>query len=754
MATVEHKLPSPDAFLYKPWSAYTDAVKSHCCDSARAEDHSGKEPLGGRGAMKLSKEDMRVFGQCPAHDDFYLVVCNICNQVVKPQGFEMHYERRHGSPSSPRVPAVPKKPRDPLGAGAPGPPFRHFRVPGDPLSSPFGKAQHATYPTKVPHEKPCVSVPVVSLEKMPHSGKTKTTRVTGPLSSSAVPLKSSAMPSTSQKSHERVPNGRLPTGPACQFERQPAVSPSSRDWRPTVSPSSLDRRPTSFPSPTSAERRSTTSPSSADRRHHGPPSPLDRRPSAPPSPLDRDRKHQNSTKATKSHSRLSGRVFDPNKHCGVVDPESRKPCTRSLTCKTHSLTHRRAVPGRKKLFDSLLAEHKGRSKEKEPERNHEQCGRWDAQRSCPALSHDSLSSTSVDCHDSKSTVLLQSRLTFAPNMMNGPSCGLPGDPTPPRLGGEDCGRLSSDDGEVEPTEDSERADCPYVPRHPRPMAWCTFRSRLMSRGHYVFDRRWDRMRHALHCMVEKHVNAHMWKKIPLAVESHQLSTGGLPTLQPQGVTGSACLSTAVTSLPAPSDNMPMANCSAAYPFCSRGSRILAEDIDSFVALSPGLAPVSSQGKKLRVKPSESHRARVRERPLETLTGGKKGKPLSLCASSTYAETPVRNCFSTCSAGTHSTSNGMSPFGAKTQPSGRSRPTDSGSRSPQPLQDDHATSGHSLLSLTPESRKRKGTITYGKANKVVRASGVNNVYRKSTSGLLSSVGEPPHSSTLWQPKVHH
>jgi hypothetical protein len=27
------------------------------------------------------------------------------------------------------------------------------------------------------------------------------------------------------------------------------------------------------------------------------------------------------------------REFDPNKHCGVLDPETKKPCTRSLTCK-------------------------------------------------------------------------------------------------------------------------------------------------------------------------------------------------------------------------------------------------------------------------------------------------------------------------------------------------------------------------------------------------------------------------------------
>ncbi|KAG8541892.1 hypothetical protein GDO81_028044 [Engystomops pustulosus] len=33
---------------------------------------------------------MHLFGHYPAHDDFYLVVCNVCNQVVKPQVFQSH----------------------------------------------------------------------------------------------------------------------------------------------------------------------------------------------------------------------------------------------------------------------------------------------------------------------------------------------------------------------------------------------------------------------------------------------------------------------------------------------------------------------------------------------------------------------------------------------------------------------------------------------------------------------------------------
>lgn len=38
---------------------------------------------------------MSIFGLYPGHDDFYLVVCSHCGQVVKPQAFEKHCERRH-----------------------------------------------------------------------------------------------------------------------------------------------------------------------------------------------------------------------------------------------------------------------------------------------------------------------------------------------------------------------------------------------------------------------------------------------------------------------------------------------------------------------------------------------------------------------------------------------------------------------------------------------------------------------------------
>lgn len=66
-------------------------------------------------------------------------------------------------------------------------------------------------------------------------------------------------------------------------------------------------------------------------------------------------------KAAKSSSKttkFASREYDPNKHCGVTTGESQKPCTRSLTCKAHTLSLRRLVDGRIKSFDVLLAEHR------------------------------------------------------------------------------------------------------------------------------------------------------------------------------------------------------------------------------------------------------------------------------------------------------------------------------------------------------------------------------------------------------------
>lgn len=115
-------------------------------------------------------------------------------------------------------------------------------------------------------------------------------------SSSSSPHKPASLtPPSSQRSSEKLTNGRGSSGP-----------PTPRS---TASPSSLDRRPSPARSP--LDRRAPSTPS---------PSPLDRKPSLSPSPSHRsvplpalsslsplDKKHQNGTKtSSRSHRRLSG----------------------------------------------------------------------------------------------------------------------------------------------------------------------------------------------------------------------------------------------------------------------------------------------------------------------------------------------------------------------------------------------------------------------------------------------------------------
>ncbi|KAL8220966.1 UNVERIFIED_CONTAM: Ataxin-7-like protein 1 [Gekko kuhli] len=176
------------------------------------------------------------------------------------------------------------------------------------------------------------------------------------------------------------------------------------------------------------------------------------------------------------------REFDPNKHCGVLDPETKKPCTRSLTCKTHSLNHRRAVPGRKKQFDVLLAEHKARSREKEvaKDKEHPQSIR-ETHQNQPVPAQDSLSGASVNSGpEPKGTSPAKSRppssvfpRSSSTNSINSTSSsnhsGYGQDLPLPSMTGDLPSRLSSDEGEVDISEESEKLDCHYSGHHPRPL---------------------------------------------------------------------------------------------------------------------------------------------------------------------------------------------------------------------------------------------------------------------------------------------
>ncbi|XP_053281206.1 ataxin-7-like protein 2b [Pleuronectes platessa] len=122
MAASSRRHPNLDDCLGLNWSRWADMVDVSPPDAgSNAEDnsHCGRNPSD---IMTLRKEDMHIYGHCPASDDFYLVMCSHCGQVVKPGAFEKHCERRHGerqkdgglhedgAPSSAALPVHPLRP--------------------------------------------------------------------------------------------------------------------------------------------------------------------------------------------------------------------------------------------------------------------------------------------------------------------------------------------------------------------------------------------------------------------------------------------------------------------------------------------------------------------------------------------------------------------------------------------------------------------------------------------------------------------
>uniref|UniRef100_A0A8P4FVZ1 Ataxin-7-like protein 1 n=1 Tax=Dicentrarchus labrax TaxID=13489 RepID=A0A8P4FVZ1_DICLA len=93
MATLDRQIPSLDTFLCEPWSSFVSAAKLRFVDNAEDSslDNSDKELCCPGEAVKLRKEEMLVYSQFPALEDFCLVVCHVCNQVVTPQGILAHY---------------------------------------------------------------------------------------------------------------------------------------------------------------------------------------------------------------------------------------------------------------------------------------------------------------------------------------------------------------------------------------------------------------------------------------------------------------------------------------------------------------------------------------------------------------------------------------------------------------------------------------------------------------------------------------
>ncbi|XP_015260321.1 PREDICTED: ataxin-7 [Cyprinodon variegatus] len=533
MATVAERrsLPSPEIMLGQPWSSWVDAAKLHGHDGAESEE-SFKDLGKNREAMRLCREDMPIFGQCPAQDDFYLVMCNHCGHVVKPQAFQAHYERRHGStikPASTSPFLVPGRNRS-AGSG-----ISSGTMAGVTSGGLLGRSSTAV--SGVTSSSSSAS----SNQKFQKSAKDKQQgfqRRPAPNQYRASQPEKILTPAVKVEKMHLKPDssaklGQAPPAPAATSSCSSAPSSNT-----TVSTAVIT---------TSTSSSSSSSSSSALKPGLNSPS-IPKPPLLVSGPIPNGKglpadKKQDSSSSSKRHvnKKVSEREFNPDIHCGVLDATGRKPCTRSLTCKTHSLSHRRAVPGRRKRFDILLAEHKNRPRERdrdrEPHQTHpQQTAPLRDPHPSPQLppSHDThpVSHGNGPAPDTTKPLLLVKSKFHGPGLprLNNSHSGGSSDPSVvheslhhPQSTPDAVSRPSSDEGENEEREDStDKLDCLYSGYHPRPAAYCTFGSRLIGRGFYSFDRRWDRVRCALTTMMEKHVNSQLWKKIPFALENSPL----------------------------------------------------------------------------------------------------------------------------------------------------------------------------------------------------------------------------------------
>ncbi|CAM9875826.1 unnamed protein product, partial [Bubo scandiacus] len=465
----ERRLPSLDEFAGQSWSAWVERAGPPAEPGSGSElEESGKSGGKKLDAMTLIKEDMNIFGHCPAHDEFYLVVCNHCSQVVKPQAFQKHCERRHGPLSKLYARATAKchvaVNGQPAAGGTPGT-AKALR------EKPPGGARGRVQPLPERPDKDnnlCLFVPVVNLEKIPSIPKPDGHGI-------KVPPK--AVPTNSKESLGKPATAAVPKEPPVSAgvggdSAMPADGPGCK--------------PESAPAPGEKDAGA----------------------SKPP---------------PRSHKKLARKECDLNRQCGVLNPDTKKICTRLLTCKIHSVHQRREVQGRAKDFDVLVAELKASSRKGESPKERSPPGK---EPLAPPPAGPLLAAAAPPPAPPAPLPAEPSRPT---RTARSPGPGFPLTATPrtrrppPGRGAQGCSPSPCPRGaagcQARRVRRRGARSPPGPPRAPpRPQAFCTFGSRLVSPGCYVFNRRLDRFCSALGSMLERHLSSHMWRKIPPAAE--------------------------------------------------------------------------------------------------------------------------------------------------------------------------------------------------------------------------------------------
>ena len=332
--------------------------------------------------MKLPREDMTTFGRCPAWDNFVLVTCDKCDKIVKIEAFESHMTLRHGSKSE-------RSAYHRVLAARAAASLQSCEVKLTPCST----ATHSSSSSVGDRRSPAALHPLAEAE-LPSSSCTSPQPSPSPPPDSE-PMDTSdpaeslphkfvseeadsttnnviSIPDTDDMANiEIISEGQsLLDSMDSKFSFAPTSAPAAASVDSTSftlaasSPKPGSRSCVTPPVPRSAlepaEAASSPGPSLPTPTHYITVSPLSK-----PSPtkklvLGRMVQPHVAHPAPPSSEKKSSRdrEYDANKHCGVLDPDTKKPCTRSLTCKSHSVYLKRKVLNRSGDFDELLANHK------------------------------------------------------------------------------------------------------------------------------------------------------------------------------------------------------------------------------------------------------------------------------------------------------------------------------------------------------------------------------------------------------------
>ena len=282
-----------------------------------SRSHSPKPLHESDACMRLPRKDMHIFGQCPVQDDFMLVICDICHASVKVEAFAAHVRLRHQkSKFNTKSCSVDLLKED------------IFSLSTKPSTVTAVSAVQAQVPVVLEVTAPPVTLEPEAMEvsdpepKPPAMDISDSPMIKDELfEDPPAPSTSTATPKPTENNVISIPDtDPLPHGMSNDLMAMVGEAPMLEQQAPSVI------------------RMQVKSETGCSEKKI---SPLK---ISPVTPTRIDRKAQ--------------REYNADKHCGVWDSDTKRHCTRALTCKSHSVVLKRKIDGRSRPFDELVAAHK------------------------------------------------------------------------------------------------------------------------------------------------------------------------------------------------------------------------------------------------------------------------------------------------------------------------------------------------------------------------------------------------------------